>query len=155
MSKVARRGAGLSTDATLGLLGCCLAAASATFGVVMTIHGPLATFGKSGDFTVFAQLAPRAKPASIFAKDGVDTLDRTATASIPKRAALTSEHASVSSVILQAASPDAATILVDGHSQIVRVGDKIPGVGEILSIVAGERPFIRTSQGLIASTREP
>ncbi len=155
ITKPARRGAGLSTDATLGIVGCCLAAASASFGIFMTLHGPLAGFGKSGDFTVFAQLAPRAKAVVVDDKRRTDEFDTTATASIPKRAVeVSSETAALSSVTVQTASANLATVLVDGQPRVVRVGDTIPGAGEVLSIIPGARPIIRTSRGLIASAQD-
>ena len=149
-----RRTAGLSTDAALGIAGCTLAAASATFGIVMTLHGPSTTFGKSRDFTVFAQLAPRPERIEVAAKGHLDELDLTATASIPKRGAPTSERAPASTVTLQAASADAATILVDGRRELVRVGDTIPGVGEVLAIVPGAIPILRTTGGVITASRD-
>ena len=156
--KNVRRGAGLSTDAALGLAGCSLAAASATFGIVMTMHGPVASFGKSQDFTVFAQLAPRAQaPGGLgterLGTDKSEDLDLTATASIPKRSTPASERAAASSVALQDVSTDAATIMIDGRSSVVRVGDMIPGVGQVLAIVPGTAPMLRTTGGVIAMTR--
>ena len=137
---------GLSTDAALGLVGGTLAAASAIFGVAMTLHGPVA--GHSGGFTVFAQLAPRRPPIEARPVDTTDTgdLDDTTTASIPKRA----PAGAASTVTLQAADAESATIVVGGRRTVVRVGDLIPGVGAVLAIVPGERPMLRTTGGLIA-----
>ena len=89
--KTLRRTVGLSTDAALGIAGCTLAAASATFGIVMTLHGPSSTFGKSREFTVFAQLAPRLEPPDAAGKSRLGELDLTTTASIPARGASASE----------------------------------------------------------------
>ncbi len=159
--KTTRRGTGLSSDAALGLVGCSLAAASATFGIVMTMHGPVATLGRSGNFTVFAQLAPRAPApvAPVSAAPVADPpdvasdrdLDLTATASIPTRTAPTSERAAASTVTLQDASSEAATIKVDGRTVVVRVGDTIPGVGDVLAIIPGATPMLRTTGGVIAA----
>ena len=151
--KTLRRTAGLSTDAALGVAGCTLAAASATFGIFMTLHGPSSNFGKGSGFTVFAQLAPRTEPPpDAMAKGRLGELDLTATASIPKRAAPQNERAPASSVSLQAASADAATILMDGRRAIVHVGDTIPGIGEVLAIVPGEIPVLRTTGGVITAS---
>ena len=152
--KTLRRTAGLSTDAALGLAGCTLAAASATFGIVMTVHGPVSGLGKSRDFTVFAQFAPRPEPSEAAGKSRLDELDLTATASIPKRNPATSERASASSVTLQAADADTATIVVDGRRAIVHVGDAIPGIGEVLAIVPGAAPMLRTTSGVITASVE-
>ena len=153
--KPARRIAGVTSDTALSALGCGLAAASATFGIVMAVHGPVANFGKSGEFTVFAQLAPRRGPAA--GKTAPEELDLTETASIPSRAvaASTSERATPASVTLQEATADAATILLDGRATIVRVGDSVPGLGEILAIVPGAKPLLRTTRGVIAAAQEP
>ena len=148
--KTVRRGAALSSDATLGIVGCCLAAASATFGVAMTMHGPSSELGKSGNFTVFAQMsAPRARPSI---NGPIEDLDRTETASIPIRegAILTGESARIKGVTLRSATAEDAVIVIDGRSQIVRVGDRIDVIGEVLAIAPGKRPVVRTSRGLIA-----
>ena len=154
--KVPRR-AGLSSDLTLGIVGGCLAAASATFGIAMTVHGPIASLGTSGNFTVFAQLAPRSDAPRAAAPEGLgrpsfaaDDLDRTATASIPARRGSDPASGRIATVTLEKVDADAATILVDGKAQVVRVGDAIPGAGEVLSILGGSRPVLRTSRGLIA-----
>ena len=143
-------------DTVLGALGCCLAAGSATFGIFMILHGPVVNLGTSGNFTVFAQLAPRPQaPTPPDAKGAAPDLDLTSTASIPKREkdATTNEHATPTNVAVQTASAKDATISVDGRTEVVHIGDNIPGVGQILAIVPGANPLVRTSHGLIAAAR--
>ncbi len=155
--KAPQRGPALSSDATLGIVGGCLAAAAATFGVAMSMHGPVVGLGSSGNFTVFAQFAPRSAPRRASTPGtaerpdfSLDELDRTATASIPARREDSSVDEGAATVILQSASGVEATILVDGAARTVRVGDVIPGAGEVLSILGGNRPLLRTSRRLIA-----
>ena len=150
--KILRRSAGRASDAALGIAGGPRAAAAATFGIVMTLHGPSPNSGKSRDFTVFAQLAPRPEPTEVAAKSRLDELDLTTTASIPQRSAPASERAPASAGTLQAASADAATILLDGRRAIVHVGDRIPGIGEVLAIVPGTAPMLRTTGGVITAS---
>lgn len=152
-----------TADFALGATGCCLAAASAAFGVGMAVHGPVASFGTQKDFTVFAQFAPRdpkgmrkaiasSEPTARAPSAAADDLDMTATASIPSPgASLASagEAAVIPQVVLEKASADAATVVVAGRSRVVRVGDTVPGAGEILAILPGRRPLLRTSRGLI------
>ncbi len=137
------------SDRVLGLVGGTLAAASATFGVAMTLHGPVAGLGQSGGFTVFAQLSPRRPPAKSRAAEATEAseLDDSTTASIPRRVSA----GAVSTVTLQGANAESATIVVGGRRTVVRVGDMIPGVGAVLAIVPGERPMLRTTGGLIAA----
>ncbi len=147
--KTVRRAALLSGDAALGLFGGTLAAASATFGIAMTLHGPVVDLGKSGNFTVFAQFAPRPRVTEAKVPDPnsrPDEFDTTATASIPGRPLA---GGAASAVRLQWAGAESATILVNGRSSVVRVGDEIPGVGKVLAIEPGERPMLRTSGGVI------
>jgi hypothetical protein len=155
-----------SADKALGVFGGGLAAASVAFGVYMNIHGPAASFGKSHDFTVFAQLSgPRSKPASAEPTATIprpgDALDMTATASIGQRgstdptlsgeARLDPNASILASVTLERVHDDTATIMVDGQARTVRIGDTLPNAGEVLEIHAGPRPSVRTSLGLIMS----
>lgn len=153
-------------DLALGTFGCCLAAGSVAFGASMAFHGPVASLGTSKDFTVFAQFAPRnAKPRAEQVsrreptiRDGSSRpeadggLDMTETASIPKKGdgvSPASDTTFIPSVTLEAISADAATIAVEGHTEIVHVGDVVPGAGQILAILPGSRPVLKTSRGLI------
>lgn len=148
-------------DAAMGAFGCCLAAASASFGIYMNVHGPAPSLGTSRDFSVFAQLAPRSMPLAAVGKQGTPKasgeLDMTATASIRRRVRETAENpeekAIISSVILEAADAQAATIAIDGQLRTVRVGDTVPGAGDVLAILPGPRPVLKTSRGLILSAR--
>lgn len=140
----------ITTDAALGAVGCSLAAAAATFGVYMTIHGPSASFGTSKDFSVFAQLAPR--------RIRHEDLDMTPTASITPRTAAPlppqdPETSIVSGIALSSATEGRAEIILDGEMRSVRVGDMIPGVGEVLAIRTGRDPSVRTAAGLIVAAR--
>ncbi len=151
----------LTVDKALGAAGCGLAVASLGFGVYMNVHGPVDSFGKSKDFTVFAQLAPKrpwAQPThGEPSKPSEESLDMTATASIPKPSAESrrvQENAVIPSMTLEAASADRATISIDGRPETVRVGDLIPGAGEVLEIRLGRRPVVKTSRGLILSSRQ-
>lgn len=162
----------LTLDKALGAVGGGLAAASLGFGVYMNVHGPVAGLGTSHDFTVFAQLAPKRERALRTHADPVapssEPLDMTSTASIPKSSPaqvsqpdgptpvaddLDPEAQVISSFTLEAASADAATISIEGRTRTVRIGDTIPGAGEILEIRPGRRAAVRTSRGLILSAR--
>jgi hypothetical protein len=160
----------LSTDIMLGGAGCCMAVASLGFGLYMNAYGPAPGFGTSHDFTVFAQLAPSARrgatahPATAASVTDADALDMTATASIPKNGASTFDDGAgpsrigdgasiITSVTLRAATEDTATIEIDGRTSTVRVGDTIPGAGEVIEILPGRRPLVRASRGLILSSR--
>ena len=156
----------LTVDKALGLAGGGLALASASFALYMNLNGP-APRSPGHDFTVFAQLAPRATPDATRSERGRpdpdEDLDTAVTASIPRRAAIsvgperglgpssggTAGRSAVPTVTLQAAADDGATIAVDGRSRVVHVGDTIPGAGEVLAILPGAHPAVRTSQGVI------
>ncbi len=166
MSAIKRSVIHLSADKALGVFGGGLAAASLGFGVYMNIHGPAASFGHSKDFTVFAQFAapraPKIGPGDpIAGPEAGESLDMTATASIsatvPDRNQTSPDAgtALISNVTLEAASVDAATILVDGHAQTVHIGDTVPHAGEVLEIRPGPQPSVKTSRGLIVSSRQP
>lgn len=156
----------MSSDKVLGIAGSGLAAASIGFGAYMTIHGPApGSFGHSRDFTVFAQLAPRRTPASqprtARAATKEDALDTAATASIPKRAAdagaresTADANGTLPSMTLEGATPDAATIAVGGRIQTVRIGDDVPGAGEVLEIRTRPHAVVRFSRGLIVATHQ-
>ena len=146
----ARRGFALTTDMTLGVFGFCLAGASAAFGIGMIVHGPLAGWGTSGNFTVFAQLAPRGRPSAGSRRQQFDDLDETATASIPRPGAPRQPFGG--QVTLQATGADTASIVLDGQARIVHVGDVVPELGTILAIVGGAKPMVRTTRGVIASS---
>lgn len=148
----------LTGDQALGLAGVCLAAASATFGIGMMLHGPDASFAKAKDFTVFAQLATRhadpgpSRPEAPSDAD-VGELDMTSTASIRRiepRDADARESAILPNVTLEAVGTDSATVAIEGRTRVVRVGDEVPGAGQVMAILPGARPVIRTSRGLIA-----
>ena len=149
----------LAGDKALGLAGGGMAVAAASFGVYMNVHGPApGALGAGHDFTVFAQLAPRAaRPDArprLGSPDPDEDLDTTATASIPRRAGGPVGDAPPPrpispSVTLEAAAADGATIAVAGQTRVVHVGDTIPGAGEVLAIQPGPHPSLRTSQGLI------
>jgi hypothetical protein len=162
----------LSADKILGGVGGGLAVASMGFGVYMNIHGPVASFGHSNDFPAFAQMATlragrEASPmpaqqapvvATMPSASPDESLDMTETASIPKPSrSLTApakiETRIISSVTLESASVNAATIFVDGSLRTVHVGDTVPDAGEVLEIWTGSRPAIKTSRGLIVSPR--
>ena len=159
----------LTADKALGVAGGSLALASASFAVYMNVNGP-ARSASGHDFTVFAQLAPRATPSTtrpeLGRPDPDEDLDTAVTASIPRRATVsagprggtTGDAASGDTapgrstnpaVTLQTAAADGATIAVGGRSRLVHVGDTIPGAGEVLAILPGLHPAVRTSQGLI------
>ena len=140
----------VSSDFALGAVGCGLAVVSASFGLYMNVHGPVA-HQPGNDFSVFAQLAPRTSPAQ--RPDESEPLDLTPTASIAAPGA--SRQPTMASMVLQSATADAATISVAGRSLSVRVGDTIPGGGEVLAIYPGARPLVRTSRGTILATRAP
>lgn len=155
----------LSADKALGVVGGGLAVASLGFGVYMNLHGPAASFGHSQDFTVFAQLTGHhsrqtsEQPAATPAPN--DQFDMTATASIPKPSRGTTasvddtdETPVISSVTLEAASVDAATVFVNGHPRTVRVGDIVPNAGEVVEIRLGARPTVKTTRGFILSSRQ-
>ncbi len=164
----------LTADKALGLAGGGLALASASFALYMGLNNSVGAPNR--DFTVFAQLAPRApaKPATMFERgrpDPDEDLDTAVTASIPRRATISAGPVSAGperglgraggaaadrspspAVTLQTAAADGATIAVDGQSRVVHVGDTIPGAGEVLAILPGAHPAVRTSQGLIVAT---
>lgn len=151
----------LSTDAALGAAGCGLATVSAAFGLYMVVHGPPAgSLGTSKDFTVFAQLAPRARraePPSVAKAE--DNLDLEATASIPRgnRPPVESRPGVpgiVASMAVERVDGEEATIDVHGRALVVRVGDIVPGAGEVLAITPGARPEIVTSSGRIVMRAE-
>ena len=147
----------VSSDMALGLFGCGLAVASASFGLYMNLHGP-APHEPGQDFSVFAQLAPRdgrTPPAAVKPSPGVspeEPLDMTATASIPKRGG--PQDPAMSSMVLEGSTADGgATITVDGVAMTVHVGDTIPGAGEVLAVYPGRRPLVKTSRGSIVAMR--
>ena len=145
-----RAGFSPTSDGAIGAAGCCLAVGALAFGVYMNVHGPSAGLGTSKEFSVFAQLAPRANRQATPARTGGDVdLDTTSTASI--RGVDTSGGAQdiIASISLAAADSDAATLMIDGRARRVRVGDDVPGAGEVLAIVPGARPMVRTARGLI------
>ena len=161
----------LTADKALGLAGGGLALASASFAVYMSLHGSVGAPGR--DFTVFAQLAPRTATPATPPKfdrgrpDPDEDLDTAVTASIPRHAtisagpqrglgrasggAIAADRSLTPAVTLRAAAADGATIAVDGQSRVVHVGDTIPGAGEVLAILPGAHPAVRTSQGLIVA----
>ena len=161
MTKPTRAAFRFTGDHALGVAGVCLAAASAAFGIGMTMHGPTASFGSGHDFTVFAQLAPRRMEGGERqvlagrAKTGAADLDMTATASIPKVADPdTGDTSIIPAVTLEAVGTDSATIAIEGQIRVVRVGDEVPGAGQVLAIMPGERPALKTSRGLIVPAAE-
>ena len=150
-------------DHALGITGVCLASASAVFGVGMTIHGPAASFGSGKDFTVFAQLAPR--PAGSVgravvpgrAKAAAEDLDMIETASIPATSAVAVDVGDapiIPAVTLEAVGTDSATVAIGGLTRVVRVGDEVPGAGQVIAILPGARPVLKTSRGLIVPAVE-
>jgi hypothetical protein len=149
----------MTSDRALGFVGGGMALASASFGIYMNVHGPApGSLGNSHDFTVFAQLAPHGASAPKASPDRHpdpdEDLDMTSTASIPGRSRADADPARSSpAVTLESAEGDAATIAVAGQRRIVHVGDTIPGAGEVLAIMPGRRPALKTSQGLIVSSR--
>ncbi len=151
----------LSTDFALGAFGCGLATASATFGLYMVVVGPPpGSFGNSKDFTVFAQLAPRRHVEAAPAKpppQGGDDLDFETTASIPRRSGRAgrppdTQTGIVPFVALKSADAGEATIVMGGHAMVVRVGDIVPGAGEVLAITPGAQPEIVTTRGRIVTS---
>ena len=145
-------------DHALGITGVCLAGASAIFGIGMTLHGPAASFGNGKDFTVFAQLAPRPAASAERAvvpgrsKGAADDLDMIETASIPASKAIAADlgdAAIIPAVTLEAVGSDSATVAIGGQSRVVRVGDEVPGAGQVIAILPGARPALKTSRGLI------
>ena len=153
----------LTGDHALGVAGVCLAVGSAVFGIGMTLHGPAASFGTGKDFTVFAQLAshpeihgkPPAMPTPT--KKAAEDLDLTATASILKPDAVAPDlgnAAIISAVTLEAVGTDSATVAIGGISRVVRVGDEVPGAGQVIAILPGAKPMLKTSRGLIVPAAE-
>ena len=159
----------LTADKALGVAGGGLALASASFAVYMNLNGP-GSSASGHDFTVFAQLAPRPMPRTgareLGRPDPDEDLDTAVTASIPRHATMSAgperggarEAAGATAgslanpaVTLETAAADGATIAVDGRSRVVHVGDTIPGAGEVLAILPGAHPAVRTSQGLIVA----
>ena len=154
----------LTADKALGVAGGGLALASASFAVYMNVNGP-ARSAAGHDFTVFAQLAPRATPPTTRAElgrpDPDEDLDTAVTASIPRRATVSAGpqggttgdtapgRSGNPAVTLQAAAADGATIAVNGQTRVIHVGDTIPGAGEVLAILPGLHPAVRTSRGMI------
>ncbi len=154
----------LTSDTMMGLAGCGLALASTSFGIFMTIRGPAPDFGTGHDFTVFAQLAPRAvrtaREMGTIPKPG-DDLDMTSTASIPRNGAPTGDAAAsertaaiLAAASVQVATADVATVAIGGRVRMVHVGDTLPDVGAVLAITPGPRPSVRTSSGVIFAARE-
>lgn len=159
----------VNSDMALGAVGTGLAAASVTFGVYMTIHGPVASFGHSKDFTVFAQFkAMQRTPHYIVPADDVpnpvkpyrsrpdsDDLDTTATASIPaangEGPLIGANTTILQGFAVRAATRDTAEIVYGGREQTVHLGDTLADAGEVLEIWPGRRPTVRTSYGLIIS----
>ncbi len=150
-------------DHALGVTGLGLAVASAAFGIGMTLHGPASSLGTGKDFTVFAQLAPRRADGGERqvlagrAKVGTEDLDMTATASIPKAevdAPDAGDGAIIPAVTLEAVGTDSATVAIEGRTRVVRVGDEVPGAGQVIAILAGARPALKTSRGLIVPAAE-
>ncbi len=150
-------------DHALGVTGIGLAVASAAFGIGMTMHGPAASLGTGKDFTVFAQLAPRRADGGARqvvpgrAKAAPDDLDMTATASIPKADATSpdaGDGAIIPAVTLEAVGTDSATVAVEGRTRVVRIGDEVPGAGQVIAILPGARPALKTSRGLIVPAAE-
>ena len=145
-------GFSLTSDGAIGAAGCCLAVGALAFGVYMNVHGPSAGLGTSKDFSVFAQLAPRQpRQATPATTDGDVDLDTTATAAIPRAdaAPLGAATRIIPSISLASADADSATLVIDGRARRVHLGDDIPGAGEVLAIVPGARPMVRTARGLI------
>ena len=176
----AHAGLVVTSDMMMGIAGCGLAFAATSFGIYMTIRGPAPDFGKGHDFTVFAQLAPRERPdasepvavqqdAPRLARAAVppsgDDLDTTPTASIPAAAPKLVEAAAVldapedasangaiiDSASVEVATDKAATILVAGRIRTVRVGDSVPGAGNVVAITPGRHPSVKTTRGMILS----
>ena len=159
----------LTADKMLGIAGGGLAVSSMGFGLYMNIHGPAASFGHSDYFTVYAQLvghrAPKIqpeKPMPMPAPAPDDGLDMTATASIaaaprPKSpidlAIAQANAAIIQSVTLESVDADSAIVASGGHIRTVRVGDMMPEAGEVLQILSGPRPAVKTSRGFIVSGR--
>ena len=151
-------GLSLTSDGAIGAVGGCLAVGALAFGVYMNVHGPSASLGTSHDFTVFAQLAPhaprRAEPARTDADAELDTL---ATASIPAGGVPPSRLPGAgdvpASIIVEAADRDSATLDIDGSLRTVRVGDSLPGAGDIVAIMPGPHPMLKTSRGFVLSSR--
>ena len=162
-SKAAPAAFRFTGDHALGVTGIGLAVASAAFGIGMTMHGPAASLGTGRDFTVFAQLAPRRTDGGERqvlagrAKTGTEDLDMTATASIPKAEAASpdaGDGAIIPAVTLEAVGPDSATVAIEGRTRVVRVGDEVPGAGQVIAILPGARPALKTSRGLIVPATE-
>lgn len=147
----------ITTDAALGAVGCSMAAAAATFGIYMTIHGPSASLGTSKYFSVYAQLAPH-RAGGARRGTGRDDLDMTTTASIVPRTeaapvALVPPSSIVAGITLRSVQDGRAQILIDGELRSVRVGDLIPGAGQVLAIRPGRDPSVRTAAGLIVAAQ--
>ena len=148
----------LTSDGAIGAVGGCLAVGALAFGVYMNVHGPSASLGTSHEFSVFAQLAPHApRQAEPARTEGDSELDTLATASIPVRGVPPSPtrdagDPQVSSIVVEAADRDSATIDVDGSLRTVRVGDSVPGAGDVVAIVPGPRPMLKMSGGLVLSS---
>ncbi len=161
LPKPARAAFRFTGDHALGVTGIGLAVASAVFGIGMTLHGPAASFGTGRNFTVFAQLAPRrAVERQALAgrgETGTENLDMTATASIPKAEAASpdaGEAAIIPAVTLEAVGTDSATVAFEGRTRVVRIGDEVPGAGQVIAILPGARPALKTSRGLIVPAAE-
>ena len=150
-----RTGFSLSGDGAIGAAGCCLALGALSFGIYMNVHGPSSSLGASKDFSVFAQLGPRPhRPATPATTEGGADLDTTSTATIPRAEAAAADGTAtriIPSISLTSADADAATLMIDGRARRVRLGDEVPGAGEVLAIVPGDRPMVRTARGLIVA----
>ena len=153
-------------ERALGLAGCAMACASGTFALYMAAHGPASGFTGGGRYlTVFAQFgggrdagqAPAGPIQPASAPVVPVDIDPVVTGSIPARFQKTSTAASpggerpvLANMALRQVDGDSALVEVNDRLGIYRIGDQIPGGGQLLAITQqGGRPALETSKGLI------
>lgn len=147
-----------SSEGMLGFAGCAIACASGCFALYMNMNGPIAGAGGSHDFTIFAQMTPRARtermmhaaPPAPSDVTAVEEIDPIVTGSIAMPQSKSTAAAILTNVVLRQIDGDSALVEMQDNLIVYKIGQVIPGAGRLMAMTRQDgRPALQTSKGLI------
>ena len=165
-----------TSEGVLGIAGCAMACASGAFALYMNMQ-PASNGSGSHDFTVFAQMTPRARAERAARLDAAhpvttvgDEIDPIVTGSIPARLsestasagrrrqttdpATASDTTVLTNVVLRQIDGDSALVEMQDNLVVYKIGQTIPGAGRLIAMTRQDgRPALQTSRGLIVEAQ--